>query len=381
MKLPAGRPRATGLCRGKSALFPSGIAGDFLNSIAYICYTLLMKEALAYEKLGASAVRCHLCAHNCVIKSGQRGICAVRENVNGTLSSLVYGKVVSMNIDPIEKKPLFHFLPGSTSLSIATAGCNFRCKHCQNYEISQYPRERKFEIPGRDTAPEDVVKAARDNGCESISYTYTEPTIFFEFAYDCAKLAHEKGIRNVFVSNGYTGEEAARLIAPYLDANNIDLKGSDTFYKEICGARLGPVKNTIRLMKELGVWIEVTTLIIPDLNDADSDLADIAEFIASVDPGIPWHVSQFYPTYKLMDKPRTPVATLRRAVETGYRAGLKYVYEGNVPGEGESTFCPRCKGILIERVGYRVIENRIRDRKCPSCGNLIDGRWTAAERA
>jgi pyruvate formate lyase activating enzyme len=336
-----------------------------------------MKEAMFYEKLAGADVTCRLCAHNCLIHNGHRGICAVRENKEGTLYSLVYGKVISMNIDPIEKKPLFHFLPASTSFSIATVGCNFRCKHCQNYEISQFPRERKFEIPGRDMTPEGIVNAAVHNNCNSISYTYTEPTIFFEFAHDCAVLAHEKGVGNVFVSNGYTGPDAARLIAPYLDGNNVDLKGSDRFYREICGAKLEPVKETITLMKELGVWLEVTTLIIPDLNDSDKDLTDIAEFICSVDSGIPWHVSQFYPTYKLLDKPRTPVETLRKAREIGFRAGLKYVYEGNVPGEGgENTYCPSCKDLLIGRIGYRILENRIDNGKCPKCGTEIEGVWT-----
>lgn len=332
---------------------------------------------MVYEKLAAGDVRCHLCGHNCLIRKGQRGICAVRENIDGTLFSLVYRKLVSINIDPIEKKPLFHFLPGSTSLSIATVGCNFRCKHCQNYEISQYPRERKFPIPGTDTSPEEVVNAALENGCESISYTYTEPTIFFEYAYDCAKLAHERGIRNVFVSNGYTGREAVKLIAPYLDANNIDLKGGDKFYKEICGARVGPVKDTIALMKELGVWLEITTLIIPGLNDSEKNLTEIAEFICSVDPGIPWHVSQFYPTYKLLDRPPTPVAKLRQAMEIGYASGLRYVYEGNVPGEGENTFCPFCKNVLVKRIGYQVLGNKINEGRCPACGNPIDGIWNA----
>jgi pyruvate formate lyase activating enzyme len=333
-----------------------------------------MKEAMCYEKRENDEVRCHLCCHNCLIKKGQRGICAVRENREGTLNSLVYGKVISMNIDPIEKKPLFHFLPGSSSFSIATVGCNFRCKHCQNYDISQFPRERRFEIPGRDMTPAQIVDAAVQNGCESISYTYTEPTIFFEFAYDCARLAHQKGIKNVFVSNGYTGAAATRIIAPYLDANNIDLKGSDTFYREICGARLQPVRDTIRLMKELGVWVEVTTLIIPGHNDSDSDLADIAAFIASVDPAIPWHVSQFHPTYKLLDAPITPVATLRRARETGFRAGLKYVYEGNVPGEGgENTYCPSCRRLLVKRFGYRILENHLSEGKCPDCRTTING--------
>ncbi|MBI5056552.1 MAG: AmmeMemoRadiSam system radical SAM enzyme [Nitrospirae bacterium] len=335
-----------------------------------------MKEAMVYEKLKGTDARCHLCAHNCLISNGQRGICAVRENRDGVLYSLVYGKVVASNIDPIEKKPLFHFLPGSSSFSIATAGCNFRCMHCQNYEISQFPKERKFTIPGNDMTPEDIVNAALQYKCESISYTYTEPTIFFEFAYDCAKLAHEKGIKNIFVSNGYTGAGAAKLIAPYLDANNIDLKGGDTFYKKICGARLEPVKNTIRLMKELGVWVEVTTLIIPDHNDSDNDLNDIVDFIASVDPSIPWHVSRFYPTYLLTDKPPTPVETLKRAMNIGYQKGLKYIYAGNVPGdEGENTLCPACKTVLIERYGFRVLKNRIQDNACPQCKQPVAGVW------
>jgi len=335
-----------------------------------------MKEAMFYDRLDEKKVGCFLCAHHCIIKEGKRGICSVRENRDGTLYSLVYGKLISMNIDPIEKKPLFHFLPGSTSFSIATVGCNFRCEHCQNNEISQYPKEHGGEIMGQPSTPEAVVEAAVQNGCESISYTYTEPTIYFEFAYDCAKLAHQKGIRNVFVSNGYTGPEAAKAIAPYLDGNNIDLKGDDEFYKKVCGARLGPVKETIRLMKALGVWVEVTTLIIPDYNDSEKDLRDIAEFLSSVDPSMPWHVTQFYPTYRILDKPRTPVKTLRRAREIGFEAGLKYVYEGNVPGEGgENTYCPDCKELLIRRSGFKIGENTIKDGKCPKCGHDIKGVW------
>ncbi|OGW36378.1 MAG: AmmeMemoRadiSam system radical SAM enzyme [Nitrospirae bacterium RBG_13_39_12] len=334
-----------------------------------------MKEAMFYDKLEKKTVKCFLCAHHCVIKDGKRGICHVRKNTGGTLYSLVYGKIVSMNVDPIEKKPLFHFLPGSTSFSIATVGCNFRCEHCQNYQISAYPKEHD-DIIGQDATPEDIVRAAESNGCESISYTYTEPTIFFEFAYDCARLAHERGIKNVFVSNGYTSPEATKVIAPYLDGNNIDLKGNNDFYRKICGAKVDPVKETIMLMKELGVWVEVTTLIIPDYNDSEKDLKDIAEFIKSVDPSIPWHVSQFYPTYKLTDKPRTPLKTLRRAMEIGVETGLKYIYEGNVPGEGgENTYCPHCKELIIKRYGFNIIENKIKDGKCSKCGVEIEGVW------
>jgi pyruvate formate lyase activating enzyme len=332
-----------------------------------------MREALFYEKIDDGKVKCSLCAHNCTISLGKRGICAVRENRDGVLYSLVYGKVVARHVDPIEKKPLFHFHPGSRSYSIATVGCNFNCKHCQNADISQYPREYP-DIPGDDMTPEEVVREAERSGCRSISYTYTEPTIFFEFAYDCARLAHERGIKNVFVSNGYTGAEAARLISPYLDGNNIDLKGDDDFYKRIVGARLQPVLDTISLMKELGVWVEVTTLIIPDYNDSDDFLRWAAGFIYSIDPAMPWHVTQFYPTNLLLDKPRTPVGTLRKARTIGTDAGLKYVYEGNIPGEGgENTRCPSCGELLLERIGFDLTRIRMKNAACPGCGSIIEG--------
>jgi pyruvate formate lyase activating enzyme len=337
-----------------------------------------VKEAMLYEKLKDRKVRCFLCAHRCVIGPGKRGKCAVRENAEGTLVSLVYGRLVSMNIDPIEKKPLFHFQPGSRSLSIATVGCNLRCMHCQNFEMSEYPRRRpESPMPGEERTPGDVVEEALRTGCESISYTYTEPTIFMEFALETARLARKRGIKNVFVSNGFMTTESASLMAPLLDGNNIDLKGDDGFYREICGGRLKPVQETIRLMKQSGVWVEVTTLLIPGLNDSEATLGDIADFIISVDPWVPWHVTQFYPTHEMRDRPRTPVETLRRARELGLRAGLKYVYEGNVPGEGgENTYCPVCGGLLIERFGYSIGTNRIQDGRCPSCGTQQQGVWS-----
>jgi pyruvate formate lyase activating enzyme len=334
-----------------------------------------MKEAMFYEQLDARKVRCLLCMHHCKISDGKRGICGVRENGGGRLYSLVYRKIISTNIDPIEKKPLFHFHPASRSFSIATVGCNFRCLHCQNFDISQYPK-RGGDIIGEDISPEQIVDAAERSGCKSISYTYTEPTIFFEFAYDCARLAHKRGIKNVFVSNGYTSPEATEMIAPFLDGNNIDLKGDDDFYKKVCGARLQPVKDTIMLMKSLGVWVEVTTLIIPSYNDSEETLEDIIDFIISVDPAIPWHVTQFYPTYKLLDQPRTSVDTLRKARELGLRKGLKYVYEGNVPGAGsENTYCPNCGEMLIERFGFQLGQNRIENGRCFNCRTEIDGVW------
>ncbi len=333
-----------------------------------------MKEAMFYEKLDDHKVRCFLCAHHCIVPEGRRGICSVRENREGVLYSLVYGKLVSMNVDPIEKKPLFHFYPASKSFSISTVGCNFKCRHCQNYDIAQYPLEHDH-IPGENVTPEQVVDAAERAGCRSISYTYTEPTIFYEFAYDCARLAHERGIKNVFVSNGYTSLEAAKLMAPFLDANNIDLKGDDEFYKKVCGARLQPVLDTIKLMKDLGVWVELTTLIIPAYNDSEKTVSGIIDFINSIDPSMPWHISRFYPTYKLVDQPGTPVDTLRSIRNKGIQEGLKFVYIGNVPGEGgENTYCPECKEVIIDRVGYSAVV-KLENGSCYKCKTLIDGVW------
>jgi pyruvate formate lyase activating enzyme len=335
-----------------------------------------MKEAMFYERLSEGRVRCYLCHHKCTIADGKRGICTVRENIGGTLYSLVYGKAISANIDPIEKKPLFHFLPGTDIYSFATVGCNFRCMHCQNYSISQMPRDER-RIDGRALSPEEIVLEAKKFNCKSIAYTYTEPTIFYEYAYDTAKLAHKEGIKNVFVTNGYTGEDALREIKPYLDAANIDVKGfTEKFYKEICGARLEPVLNNVRLYKELGIWVEVTTLIIPTLNDSEEHIRGIAEFLVSVDENIPWHVTQFHPEYKLMSLPITPLKSLRKARKIGLEVGLKYVYEGNVPGYGnENTYCPNCSEILIKRWGFTIEENKIEKGRCPKCKTLIEGVW------
>ena len=338
-----------------------------------------MEQARFYtlEDKDKNQVRCNLCAHRCLIKDGGRGICRVRENRGGRLYSLVYGRLVSSNPDPVEKKPLFHFQPQSLTWSIATVGCNFRCRHCQNFEISQYPERNRGEIAGRKTTPAQVVEAALSAGCSSISYTYVEPTIFMEFAIDCARLAKEAGLANIFVSNGYTSEEAARAMAPFLDANNIDLKSfSDSFYREICGARLQPVLDTIALMKELGVWVEVTTLLIPGLNDSEAELAEIAGFIAGVDRNIPWHVTRFHPTFKLTDRPPTPVSSLHRARQAGLAAGLRHVYTGNLPGdEGENTFCPACGNLLVARTGFSARIPGMDKGRCRKCGEEIAGVW------
>jgi pyruvate formate lyase activating enzyme len=334
-----------------------------------------VKEAMLYEALDDAKVRCHLCNHRCTITEGSYGICGVRQNIGGTLFTLVYDTVIAANTDPIEKKPLFHFYPGSKAYSIATVGCNFTCRHCQNADISQLTRKRQGYIVGDTTSPEEIVGNAQGSGCTSIAYTYTEPTIFYELSYDTAAIAHKKGIKNVFVSNGYMTPEALKEISPYLDGINIDLKAfTEKFYKEICGGRLEPVLETIKLAKELGIWVEVTTLVIPTLNDSEKELKQIAEFIKDVDCDIPWHISQFYPTYQLTNQPRTPVETLHMAREIGISSGLHYVFEGNVPGRGnENTYCFQCGELLIERWGYSIIKNIIQDGRCPSCRSPIAG--------
>jgi pyruvate formate lyase activating enzyme len=333
-----------------------------------------VKEAMLYEKIGDKKVQCNLCAHQCKINDGKKGICLVRENKDGTLYTLVYGRIISQNVDPIEKKPLFNFYPGTTAYSIATVGCNFKCQFCQNWEISQMIRDEHL-IMGNEASPELIVENAKRYGSKSIAYTYTEPTIFFEYAYDTAKLAHESDIKNVFVTNGYMTEEAIKKIEPYLDAANVDLKSfSDDFYRKLCGAKLQPVLDALKLMKKLGIWVEVTTLIIPTLNDSSEELREIAKFIFNeLGEETPWHISRFYPAYKLRDKPPTPIETIHKAREIGLNEGLKYVYEGNVPGStGENTYCPNCKNLVIQRWGYNILKKNIKDGICQHCNYKIE---------
>ncbi|MBN1473489.1 MAG: AmmeMemoRadiSam system radical SAM enzyme [Syntrophaceae bacterium] len=333
-----------------------------------------MREALLYEKLDDQNVRCNLCAHRCRINPDQIGICGVRENRDGVLYSLVYGTLVAENIDPIEKKPLFHVLPASSSYSIATAGCNFACAFCQNHEISQMPRAARM-IAGDEVSPQDIVRQAKKGACKTIAYTYTEPTIYFELAYDTAKIAHDVDIKNIFVTNGFMTPDMLEMIAPYLSAANVDLKSfRDEFYKKQCGAKLAPVLDSLKKMKSLGIWVEITTLLIPTLNDSEEELKDIAEFIASLGKETPWHISRFHPQFKSRDLPPTPLASLHRAAQIGTQAGLKYVYCGNVPGDaGENTYCFNCRQLLIERYGFRIINNYLSGNKCPHCGTILEG--------
>jgi len=331
-----------------------------------------MKEALFYEKGEDGKVRCLLCPHHCLIPQGGRGVCGVRENQEGKLYSLVYGKLIAENLDPIEKKPIFHLYPASTSYSIATVGCNLRCLHCQNWEISQW---KQGDIPGRERTPEEVVDMALRWGARSISYTYTEPVIFMEFALDTAKIAKEKGLKNIFVTNGYAEKRTWEKILPYLDAANIDLKSfSEDFYREICGGRLSPVLESIKFLKVNGVWVEVTTLIIPTKNDSLEELEKIADFILSVSDEIPWHITAFYPAYRMLDLPPTPSSILRKTREMALRKGLKFVYTGNIPGEeGENTYCPSCGKLIIGRYGFRVTEINIKEGRCKFCNAKIPG--------
>jgi pyruvate formate lyase activating enzyme len=334
-----------------------------------------MKEVYLYEKLDNKSARCKNCSHYCVIAPGKRGVCGVRGNINGTLFALNYGKAVSAQLDPVEKKPLFHFLPGTQTLSFATAGCNFICANCQNFGISQEPK--KFgTIPGQDLPPGQIVALAKENDAPSISYTYVEPTIFSEYALDTMRLARAAGLKNIWVSNGFMSAESREMIIPYLDADNIDIKSfSDEFYKKNCGGRLQPVLDTCVAMKKAGVWLEITTLVIPTLSDDEKMLAEIAGFIArDLGKETPWHVTQFSGaiSWKLKHLPETPAKTLAAAHEIGKKAGLKYVYTGNIPGlASDNTFCPKCGALCIERTGYDIKRHDI-SGKCPACNELLD---------
>ncbi|MBN2830706.1 MAG: AmmeMemoRadiSam system radical SAM enzyme [Candidatus Omnitrophica bacterium] len=337
-----------------------------------------MKEAIFYEKLDAEKIRCYLCAHECLIKDGSFGICSVRQNFKGVLYTYAYGNVVAANIDPIEKKPLYHFMPGSKSFSIAAAGCNFKCGFCQNWEISQKESKGGSLLEEDEFSAQDLVDEALRCNCQSISYTYTEPTIFFEYASDTAKLAKEHSLRNIFVTNGYMSKECLKEASLYLDAANVDLKFfKDASYKKFCSASLEPVLASIRLMKELGIWVEVTTLIIPGVNDSEGELGEIADFILSVDKNMPWHVSRFHPDYKFSNYPVTPEETLKKAQEIGKRRGLKFVYAGNVLGWGNDTLCPYCHKLLIKRDSFRILEYNLKEGKCIYCCGHIPGEFTA----
>lgn len=334
----------------------------------------MRKEAALYTKLPDKKVECFLCNHRCKIADSKYGFCGVRQNIDGTLYSRVYGEVIASQVDPIEKKPLYHFFPGSNAYSIATIGCNFRCGFCQNWQISQASKRRE-DLGGYELKPEEVVREAKRYKCKSISYTYTEPTVFFEYAYDTARLAKKGGLYNNFVTNGYMTKEALDAVKPYLDAANVDLKFfKDETYQKICGARLEPVLDSISSMKKMGIWLEITTLLVPGLNDSKQELKDIAGFIAGVGAEIPWHISRFHPDYKYTDLEPTPLSTLKKAREIGQEAGLRYVYLGNV-AEDTDTYCYHCKELLIKRGYLYTLSLNLDGDKCPKCGRAVEGRF------
>ena len=337
-------------------------------------------EALLYEKLADNKVRCQLCAHHCLIADGKRGICRVRENKAGVLYSIIYGKLIAAHVDPIEKKPMFHFYPGSRSFSIASPGCNFDCQWCQNWEISQGDSAAAAaRCPY--TPPQDVVSAAKRESCLSISYTYTEPTVFFEFTQDVGILAREAGLKNVYVSNGYMSPQTIALLARWLDAANVDIKAfSDEVYRKHICARLQPVLDACSLLKQAGVWLEITTLLIPGLNDDEAQIRGLTRYIArELGAETPWHVSRFFPQYKYQNTDATSVGSIEKAMEIGKAEGLRYVYAGNIAGSAD-TYCPQCGAVLIKRSGMSTLSSRVSHKgACPVCGARIAGVGLSGE--
>jgi len=334
-----------------------------------------MREALFWNKLTNNKIQCTLCPHNCIIKDDKYGICGVRYNKSGILYTLVYDKIVAASIDPIEKKPLFHVKSGSKVFSIATVGCNFRCKNCQNFSISQYPVINKGKVAGDIVSPVKIVDAAIENNCKSIAYTYTEPTIFFEMAFDTAKIANEKGLLNFFITNGFINNDPLLKILPYLDGANIDLKSfNNDFYVKVAGGKLEPVINTIKTVFKAGKQLEITTLIIPGFNDTKDEIKKIADFIKSLSPDIPWHISAFYPAYQMKNINPTLPETVEKLREVAMNQGLNYVYTGNIrDNNGENTICSNCGKVVIERNGYEIISYNIEKNRCKFCNNIIPG--------
>ncbi len=330
-----------------------------------------MKKALYFDKLENNKVQCKLCPHKCVVSEGNKGICGVRKNVKGELYSLVYGKAVAMNIDPIEKKPLFHFLPGEGVLSVGTYGCNLKCKHCQNFDISQVRDKDVEELPGYNLSPEEIVKEALKKDCKMIAYTYTEPTIFFEYMLDIAKLAKKNGLKNIIVSNGYINPEPLKELVKYIDAANIDLKAfAEEFYKDISCGSLKPVLETLKYLYSKKVWLEITTLLIPAENDYPQEIREECKWIKeNLSSKVPIHFSRFFPLYKMIDKDATSEESLIEAKKIASEH-LDYVYIGNILiNDGENTHCPKCKKLLIERDRYFVLDFK---EKC-ECGFKLDG--------
>jgi pyruvate formate lyase activating enzyme len=329
--------------------------------------------ALLWRTLKDDTVQCRLCAHFCRIEPGATGLCGVRRNDGGQLVSLSHDKVAALNLDPVEKKPLFHFQPGTSTLSIGTQGCNMDCAFCQNWTLSKPPREGR-PPEGQRIAPEEIVRLAISSGAASIAYTYSEPAIFFELMLETATLARHEGLANIMVSNGFQSPECIEELDGLIQAANIDLKSfREEFYRDLCGARLKPVLDNLAHIKRLGWHLEVTTLVITDENDSDAELRDIARFLVTeLGPDLPWHVSRFHPCHRMNDRPPTPVETLRRAWDIGRAEGLNHIFVGNVHGSGlEDTVCPGCGRTVVKRAGFTILDNRLQQGRCPDCGREI----------
>ncbi len=331
----------------------------------------MKKEAILYDKIG-KGLNCKVCERRCLISKGKKGFCEMRENIGGKLFTLNYAAASSVAVDPIEKKPLFNFYPGSTVLSLGSVGCNFRCKHCQNWSISQATLE---DMSLREILPEDAVKLAQLNKCKSIAWTYNEPTMWLEYTIDSAVLARKQNLKTVYVSNGYMTQEALDTVGPYLDAVNVDLKGmSEEFYKELCDARLQPVLDNIKRIYDKKIHLEITNLIIPGYNNSEENIRSLVNFMADeVGVEVPLHFTRFFPYYELKDLPPTAISDLELAYKIAKDAGMKYVYVGNVPSsDGENTYCYRCGKLLVGRNSYTIQENNLKQGKCPECGADVD---------
>jgi len=338
--------------------------------------SLFVKEAMHYKKLDALRVECRLCPRRCQVADQERGYCGVRENRGGTYFTLVHSRACTYHVDPIEKKPLFHFLPGTNAFSIATAGCNMECKFCQNWNISQFRPEqiRSLYLP-----PERLVKACGETHSKSLAFTYSEPVVFYEYMFDAAAAARPAGIRPVMISNGYIEPEAMKPLAAHLSGVKIDLKAfTEKFYRDTCSGELKPVLETLRLLKSLGMWFEIVVLLVPTLNDGEEEIRQMCKWIADeLGPDVPVHFSRYHPTYKIQNLPPTPERTLVRAHEIARQQGLHFVYLGNVPGHpAESTYCPGCGEVVIGRYGYHITQMNLQDGKCKKCGRAIPGVWS-----
>ncbi|HDQ45615.1 MAG TPA: AmmeMemoRadiSam system radical SAM enzyme [bacterium] len=332
-------------------------------------------EARYYEKLSRNLVQCHLCPWECTVRPAGRGRCEVRENREGTFYSLVYGEVASFYNDPIEKKPFYHFLPGRTAFSIATAGCNVECKFCQNWELAQ---RRPEDLPSVFMKPKALAEAAVRAGSAAVAYTYNEPTIFAEYMIDTAAASREIGLRNVVISNGFMNPEPLRDLCRVIDAYKVDLKGfSESYYEKFVGGRLAPVLRSLEILKQEGIWTEIVYLVVPTLNDSDKEIREMCRWVLhELGPDVPVHFSRFHPKYKLLNLPPTPISTLEKAWRIGRDVGLPYVYLGNVPGHpGGDTACPACGGKVISRIGYRVTGFQMKENRCARCGDQIPGVW------